>query len=77
MTNEERRQIEERAYAIWEAEGRPDFRAEHHWTQAEAEMTSENAQLKLAGEAMQTASTRAVVTAFPEKSGKEGKVGRS
>jgi hypothetical protein len=26
--------IRERAYQIWEHEGRPDGRAEHHWEQA-------------------------------------------
>lgn len=31
-------QIRERAYAIWEGEGRPMDRAEAHWQQAEAEI---------------------------------------
>lgn len=31
-------QIRERAYAIWEGEGRPADRAEAHWLQAEAEI---------------------------------------
>lgn len=34
-------QIRERAYAIWEGEGRPADRAEAHWLRAEAEMTRE------------------------------------
>ena len=29
--------IEQRAYAIWEMEGRPDGRSLAHWLQAEAE----------------------------------------
>jgi hypothetical protein len=28
----------ERAYAIWEREGRPDGQAERHWAQADAEL---------------------------------------
>ena len=30
--------VRERAYAIWEREGRPESRAEQHWAQAEAEL---------------------------------------
>jgi hypothetical protein len=33
--------IRERAYAIWESEGRPAGRAEAHWLQAEAEIADE------------------------------------
>ncbi len=32
-----RKEIEERAYALWESEGRPEGRALDHWLQAEAE----------------------------------------
>jgi hypothetical protein len=32
-----RKQIEERAYALWEGEGRPEGRALDHWLRAEAE----------------------------------------
>ena len=35
------RTISERAYAIWEQEGRPDGKALDHWLQAEAEIGSE------------------------------------
>jgi hypothetical protein len=35
------RTISERAYAIWEQEGRPDGKALDHWVQAEAEIGSE------------------------------------
>lgn len=31
--------IRQRAYAIWESEGRPDGCAEQHWAQAKAEMS--------------------------------------
>jgi len=34
-----RKQVEERAYALWEGEGRPDGRHLDHWLQAEAEIT--------------------------------------
>lgn len=34
-------QIRERAYAIWEGEGRPADRAEAHWLRAEAEIARE------------------------------------
>jgi hypothetical protein len=30
--------IKRRAYALWEEEGRPDGRAEEHWSRAEAEV---------------------------------------
>ena len=30
-----------RAYMIWEAEGRPEGRAEEHWCQAERELAAE------------------------------------
>ena len=34
-------QVRERAHAIWEREGRPEGRAEHHWAQAEEELRAE------------------------------------
>ena len=34
-----RKRTEERAYALWEGEGRPDGRHLDHWCQAEAETT--------------------------------------
>jgi hypothetical protein len=33
-----RRRVEERAYALWESEGRPHGRDLDHWRQAEAEI---------------------------------------
>ena len=36
-------QIRERAYAIWEGEGRPMDRADAHWLRAEAEIAREEA----------------------------------
>lgn len=35
-----RKRTEERAYALWEGEGRPDSRHLDHWCQAEAETTA-------------------------------------
>ena len=33
--------VRERAYAIWEREGRPEGGADRHWAQAEAELRAE------------------------------------
>lgn len=35
--------IRERAYALWEGEGRPNGRSEAHWQQAEAEIGASEA----------------------------------
>jgi hypothetical protein len=40
MDPELRRRIEERASALWEADGRPDGRALDHWLQAEQEIVT-------------------------------------
>lgn len=37
------RLIAERAYGLWEEEGRPDGRDKQHWSQAEAELEPEEA----------------------------------
>ena len=34
--------IRERAYAIWEREGRPEGREHEHWLRAEAEIAAED-----------------------------------
>ena len=34
--------IKQRAYVLWEQEGRPEGRAEEHWFQAEAEVADVN-----------------------------------
>lgn len=41
MTEERQKQLEERAYALWEAEGHPADRADAHWHQAEHEIGAE------------------------------------
>ena len=38
MPNERQNKIRERAYQIWEREGRQHGRAEDHWSQAEREL---------------------------------------
>ncbi len=38
MDRDEERLIRERAYEIWEREGRPEGRSEEHWRQAAAEI---------------------------------------
>jgi hypothetical protein len=40
MHNERQSKIRERAYQIWEREGRQDGRAEEHWSQAEQELAA-------------------------------------
>jgi hypothetical protein len=42
MDPELRRRIEERAYALWEANGRPEGRALDHWLQAEQEIVNQS-----------------------------------
>ena len=41
MSGERVRNIRERAYAIWEQEGRPEGKGLDHWIQAEAEIANE------------------------------------
>ena len=41
MSAERDRQIEERAYALWEAEGYPHGRHEEHWHRAAREIAAE------------------------------------
>lgn len=38
IKNDLRKQIELRAYHIWESEGRPQGRQDEHWRMAEAEL---------------------------------------
>lgn len=41
LNGEQNRLIQERAYQIWESEGRPEGRAMDHWVQAEEEIRTE------------------------------------
>lgn len=43
MTEDREQRIQERAYAIWEAEGRPEGREREHWQQAQHEVTASQA----------------------------------
>jgi hypothetical protein len=45
-----RQQISERAYAIWEREGRPEGQAERYWHMAEAEIAREMSEPAAAGD---------------------------
>ena len=42
MAPELRHKVEERAYALWEADGRPDGRALDYWLQAEQEIVNQS-----------------------------------
>jgi hypothetical protein len=41
MDTEKQRQIEQRAYALWEAEGQPQGRHEEHWYRAAREVEAQ------------------------------------
>jgi hypothetical protein len=43
MNSETQRQIERRAYALWEAEGQPHGRHEEHWSRAAQQIEAEQA----------------------------------
>ena len=43
MNGEWEQRVRERAYALWEQEGRPDGQAEQHWLAAEAELRAKEA----------------------------------
>lgn len=43
MSDDLERRIRERAFELWEAEGQPEGRDAHHWTQAEAEFADARA----------------------------------
>lgn len=59
MTDITEDDIRRRAFAIWEADGRPDGRQDMHWQQALQELTAEN---------------DAVPTAAPVKAAKASKL---
>jgi hypothetical protein len=41
MNTHNQDRIRDRAYALWEADGRPDGRDGEHWTRAERELSEE------------------------------------
>jgi DUF2934 family protein len=68
MSREQR--IRERAYQIWESEGRPHGRQEEHWRRAEAEIDQELAAVAARHDTMpltepETPSTARPVTSRP------------
>lgn len=40
MNNDQEQWLQQRAYAIWEVEGRPDGRDREHWEQATRELSA-------------------------------------
>ena len=46
MLDEREQAIRERAYAIWEQDGRPEGRSLAHWSQAEVEIGTEQVVLE-------------------------------
>ncbi|HYE00524.1 MAG TPA: DUF2934 domain-containing protein [Alphaproteobacteria bacterium] len=55
--------ISKRAYELWEKEGRPDGRAQHHWEEARRQIEAEDAQASPAEKAI--AATRRAVAGEP------------
>ena len=43
MADEYRNRVAQRAYALWEREGRPEGREHHHWAEAERQIAAEGA----------------------------------
>lgn len=46
MRDDREQWVQQRAYAIWEAEGRPDGRDREHWEQAERERPTDEASVE-------------------------------
>jgi hypothetical protein len=46
MNSERQKRIEQRAYALWEAEGQPHGRHEEHWSRAAQQIEAEQAVAK-------------------------------
>jgi hypothetical protein len=66
-------QVQQRAYKIWENEGRPDGCAERHWQQAQTEMTAQNGQDQMGpAESSEVAQLSAEGTAFQPKMRRQG-----
>jgi hypothetical protein len=41
MSDQHRNRVEQRAYELWEREGRPEGRHDHHWAEAERQIAAE------------------------------------
>ena len=70
MEDVRQEQVRERAYQIWEREGRQDGRAEEHWWQAEQELAepAESAASDIVAAAPAAAESRTNGSAKPAKS---------
>ena len=42
MSDQHRNRVEQRAYELWEREGRPEGRHDHHWAEAERQIAAES-----------------------------------
>ncbi|MGC9953067.1 MAG: DUF2934 domain-containing protein [Rhizomicrobium sp.] len=65
-----RKQIEARAYQLWERDGRPHGRHQEHWVQAEKEILSA---LKVKARPRKKAKATAPTKSSPKRSGKAKK----
>lgn len=86
MAGDIERRVRERAYEIWESEGRPEGRSEDHWKQARAEFSEAAAEAThnppLQGSAEPDAAgkpkrPRAATSAAPAKVSRESGKGAS
>lgn len=66
MTIADEARVRERAYLIWEAEGRPDGKATEHWTRAIKEITSPSMTTPTMKAAAKTAAPSPVKTDPPK-----------
>ena len=71
ITDEMRREIEQRAYLIWESEGCPHGRDHEHWQRAEAEILAEHMLVKAtSGEPVKKAKAKAAKPAAKKTAAK-------
>lgn len=54
MHNPDEQAIRERAYAIWEAAGRPDGQQNDHWQQAQADLQANAATVPMLPDVLRT-----------------------
>lgn len=71
MADDRQERIRERAYAIWEREGRRDGEHQRHWHQAASEIDAEDAASAAAGPGRKAATSRKSTAA----AGKPAKTG--
>ncbi|MBB5985038.1 DUF2934 domain-containing protein [Sphingobium lignivorans] len=80
MSEDRDQTIKDRAYAIWEAEGRPEGRSQDHWLRAEQELDGDaapsiDAAQQAVAEQPETApeTSEAVPAAAPRRAGRPKK----